>query len=44
MSESRQCSVTEITSELQGKGVQFSAGYFPESERMQRFGELGNDV
>jgi len=36
--------VTDITSELRGKGVQFSAGYFPESERMKRFVGLGNDV
>ena len=30
MSESRQCSVTDNTSELRGNGVQFSAGYYPE--------------
>ena len=41
MSESRQCSVTEITSGLQGKGVQFSADYFHESERHETFSGAG---
>ena len=40
----RLSTVTEITSEERGNGVQFSAGYFPESERMKRFMRAGNDV
>jgi hypothetical protein len=36
--------VTEITSQERGKGIQFSAGGFPESEQVKRFVWLGNDV